>query len=83
MKWGSAGAVKLTAAPSCWKEVGPLVPTGFGIGRFVPQVMLDVVRRLPGKVGERIARPLETLVDPQPAIVYRIDPSNIWCEKAV
>ena len=79
MEWGS-DAMKLDTPPRCWQEITRLNPTGFGFSQTLVKGMLAIIEALPESVGRRLAPPLQRLYQPKPAIVYRVDGSDFWCE---
>lgn len=80
MGWGK-NALTLEQAPSCWMPVAVLVPTGFGLGQSLISILQAGVGLLPAVIHQRLIGPLEKLAHPLPAVVYRADLSNFWCEQ--
>ncbi len=80
MEWGS-DAMKLDKPPPCWQEITRLVPTGFGFSQTLVKGMLAIIETFPDSVGRRLAPPLQRLSQPQPAIVYRVNGTDFWCER--
>ena len=80
MEWGS-DAMKLDKPPPCWQEIIRLVPTGFGFSQTLVKGMLAIIEAFPESVGRRLAPPLQRLSQPQPAIVYRVNGTDFWCER--
>ncbi len=81
MGWGK-NDVKLATAPVCWEAVAHLVPTGFGSGQSLVRTLQIVSERLPDVVRERLKAPLDKLSQASPAVVYRVNMLNFWCERA-
>jgi hypothetical protein len=80
MEWGS-DAMKLDTPPRCWQEITRLAPTGFGFSQTLVKGTLAIIEVLPESVGRRLAAPLQRLSQPRPAIVYRVDGADFWCER--
>ncbi len=80
MEWGS-DAMKLDTPPRCWQEITRLAPTGFGFSQTLIKGMLAIIEVLPESIGRRLAPPLQRLSQPRPAIVYRVDGTDLWCER--
>jgi len=84
--WGAGGAkvsgqINLDELPSCWQEVSRLIPTGFGLGSAFVSMILNIVEKLPEKTANSLAQPFRKLLEPKPAIVYRVDGADLWCSK--
>ena len=80
MEWGS-DAMKLDTPPPCWQEITRLAPTGFGFSQTLVKSALAIIEVLPESVGQRLAPPLQRLSQPRPAIVYRVNGTDFWCER--
>jgi hypothetical protein len=78
MNWGGK-ALRWKAPLACWRRVENLQPAGFGAGRHLPAALLAVAEHLPAALATRLEPPLQRLVAPQPAEVYRIDAADPLC----
>lgn len=80
MGWGK-NAVPLGNPPSCWEVVGPLVPTGFGLGKSLLEIPPVFISVLPDALQWRLKSQLEKISQPGPAVVYRVNMEDFWCER--
>lgn len=67
--------VKLSRAPSCWREAATLTPAQMGNGRFI----LDVVLTATAFLSQNLTSRLEALKKPKTAEIYRADLDDFWC----
>jgi hypothetical protein len=78
MNWG--GKTPRWKAPlPCWKRDGNLQPSGFGAARHLPIGLMTLSEYLPGALRARLAPPLQRLIVPHPAEVYRIEAASPLC----
>lgn len=84
--WGAGGTevsgqINLDELPKCWQEVSRLIPTGLGLGSTFVRMILNIVEKFPEKTANSLAQPFRELLEPKPAIVYRVDGADLWCGK--
>ena len=82
--WGAgsakvSGYINLDELPRCWQEASRLIPTGFGLGSAFLKTILNIVEKFPEKVANSLTEPFRKLLQPEPAIVYKIDGIDLWC----
>lgn len=80
MAWGK-GAVVLNQAPVCWEMVEVLVPTGFGTGQLLINLIDSTLQFFPNSLYDRFKLSLDALKQPRPALVYKANLLNFWCEQ--
>jgi hypothetical protein len=78
LAWGRDG-FEMPIVPVCWKRVDTLVPAGFGAGGLLVDALVGLARAAPGILADALTPRLERLAKPQPAHVYQVDPSDLWC----
>jgi hypothetical protein len=80
MGWGR-NEVVLAKAPPCWEALERLVPTGFGLGQSVAEMVKVVVDLAPEAMRTRLKPSLDQIAEPGPATVYRVNMADFWCER--
>lgn len=80
MGWGKH-ALSLAMAPDCWLKLATLEPDGFGLALPMIQMLTPAAAWLPSALGRRAQSVFQQLSRPAPAIVYRVNMANFWCQK--
>jgi 4-amino-4-deoxy-L-arabinose transferase-like glycosyltransferase len=80
MRWGKNDIAFAKPLP-CWKFVEQLAPTGFGLGKSLTDIFNMFIRIFPDPIRKRLQPPLDAISEPSPAIVYRVNMEDFWCER--
>ena len=80
MKWGK-NDIAFAKPPACWKIIEQLVPTGFGLGKSLTQMLSMPVSMSPELIRKLLQPRLEQLFQPSPAAVYQVNMNDFWCEQ--
>jgi 4-amino-4-deoxy-L-arabinose transferase-like glycosyltransferase len=80
MGWGKHD-ITFATPPACWKYVEQLVPTGFGFGKSLTEILTMPVEMSPDIIRNSLKPRLAQLFQPSSAAVYRVDINDFWCEQ--
>jgi hypothetical protein len=80
MKWGK-NDIAFAKPPACWKIIEQLVPTGFGLGKSLTQMLSMPVSMSPEPIRNLLQPRLEQIFQPSPAAVYQVNMNDFWCEQ--
>lgn len=80
INWGQ-NALNLASPPSCWKQVETLAPPNLGMGQHLIGIFVYLAERMPVSIKQRLLAALNPLQTPEPAVVYRVDLRDLWCDR--
>lgn len=79
--WGT-GALIVSPVPECWDYVTTLTPASTGMSAIVITLMQRLTSLLPTALSERGDRLLDRLSRPLPAMVFRVQATDLWCKQS-